>query len=32
MDLEIIEPLVAGNERQRRTLSYPIEITVVPFD
>lgn len=32
MDLEIIEPLVAGNERQRRTLTYPIQISLVPFD
>jgi len=32
MDLEIIEPLVVGNERERRTLSYPIQIIVVPFN
>lgn len=32
MDLEIVEPLVAGNEMHRRTLTYPIEISVVPFD
>ncbi|KAJ1266168.1 hypothetical protein BS78_08G130500 [Paspalum vaginatum] len=31
MELDIIEPQVAGGEGQRRTLTYPIEISVLPF-